>query len=379
MAGKLFFFDVIRGLSAQMVLLGHALNVCFPAFFMQAARPGYLEARPGLFYIQNLGVLIFFCISGYLVTQSVVRRAQGRSYRLGEYLLDRFARIFTPLLPLLALLFVVDNALGLFGWPMPFTEVNADFRTLVLNATMLFDHAGMSAIARMTGLDVLRAGAFGTADQLWTVVIEWWIYIAFGITAFALLDRKWPSLMQLALLLFAASAPVYLLFKGNGLLLAWIVGMSGALLQPRISAWPVSVVAAIAFSAAFLAVTQAISNGFNLYDPVFAMSFALVLVLTHRLSGRLDAVNRHAWSVKVLAGMSEISYSVYLVHLSVLLWAVAWKPQFQGHPLALLGLCVAANAVSIAFYFAFERHYPVVRRWLGKLFPQIGIAGKLNA
>ncbi len=56
---KLLFFDIVRGLSAQMVLLGHALNVCFPAFFMQAARPGLLEARPGLFYIQNLGVVIF--------------------------------------------------------------------------------------------------------------------------------------------------------------------------------------------------------------------------------------------------------------------------------------------------------------------------------
>lgn len=166
-----------------MVLVGHALNVCFPAFFMSISPSGMLEARHGLFYIQNFGVVIFFCISGYLVTASVTRRYQRAGYRLRDYILDRAARIFTPLIPLLIILYVVDNLLVAQGLQMPFTEVNADLRTFIMNVSMLFDHAGVSAIARITGLDMLRAGAFGTADQLWTVVIEWWIYIAFGIMA----------------------------------------------------------------------------------------------------------------------------------------------------------------------------------------------------
>ena len=31
---KAFFFEAMRGLSAWMVLVGHALNVCFPYHFM---------------------------------------------------------------------------------------------------------------------------------------------------------------------------------------------------------------------------------------------------------------------------------------------------------------------------------------------------------
>ncbi len=92
-----FFFDIVRGVSAQMVLVGHALNGCFPAFFMVEAANGLLEARKGLFYAQNLGVLMFFYISGYLVTASVMRRSSRPDYGLQSYLLDRFARIFTPL------------------------------------------------------------------------------------------------------------------------------------------------------------------------------------------------------------------------------------------------------------------------------------------
>lgn len=88
-------------------------------------------------------------------------------------------------------------------------------------------------------------------------------------------------------------------------------------------------------------------------------------MVMHRfsLSGHLPwAMN--AWLKKLIVGLSEISYSVYLVHLSVLLWAMAWKPQFQGSPLTLLGLFVVTNAASVAFYFAFERHHLAIRHWL---------------
>lgn len=81
-----FFFDIVRGVSAQFVVVGHALNVCFPAIFMVPAAAGVLEAKAGLFYLQNVGVLVFFCISGYLVTASVVRRSVRPDYRLRSYL-----------------------------------------------------------------------------------------------------------------------------------------------------------------------------------------------------------------------------------------------------------------------------------------------------
>src|SRR4051794_19892970 len=97
---NLLFFDAARAVSAQLVVLGHGLNVGCPALFMVATNAGLLEARAQVFYIQNLGVLVFFLISGYLVTSSAMRYPQDISGFV-EFIIRRFSRIFTPLVPIL--------------------------------------------------------------------------------------------------------------------------------------------------------------------------------------------------------------------------------------------------------------------------------------
>lgn len=367
LSGHDHYFDILRGVSAQMVLVGHALNVCFPAFFMQPGTGGLLEARPGLLYIQNLGVLVFFCIWGYLVTSSVMRRHRRGGYALGDYLLDRIARIFTPLLPLLAILFVVDNLLAAQGLTLRYTRLDAGWGTLMLNATMLFDHVGLSALARLTGWDGLRASAFGTADQLWTVAIEWWIYVSFGILAFAALARRRPGPLLVLLLLFALIVPAYSLLRGNGLVLAWIVGMGAALQHERLARLPRWVLAAAGLVVAALAVLLAWREQMNFYHPLFALLFSAGLVICHLLSLRPAATRPPGPLSRLVDGLSEISYSVYLVHLSVLFWLVAWRPDLTGRLDALLVLVLLANLVAVLFYLGFERHFPAVRRRLGRL------------
>lgn len=366
LAGHDRYFDVLRGVSAQMVLIGHALNVCFPAFFMQAAAGGLLEARPGLLYIQNLGVLVFFCISGYLVTSSVMRRHRRGRYELGDYLLDRVARIFTPLLPLLAILFIVDNLLAAQGLTLRYTRLNADWATLLLNATMQFDHVGLSAVARLTGWDGLRASAFGTADQLWTVAIEWWIYVSFGILAFAVFARRRPGPLLLLLLLFALIVPAYSLFRGNGLVLAWLVGMLAALKHERLACLPRATLTAAGLAIAVAALLVAWRQQMNFYHPLFALLFSAGLVVGHLLSLRIAMPPGPGMLSRLIDGLSEISYSVYLVHLSVLFWLLAWRPDLGGRIDTMLLLVLLANLVAVVFYLGFERHYPAVRRRLGR-------------
>jgi peptidoglycan/LPS O-acetylase OafA/YrhL len=361
---KAFFFDVMRGLSAQMVLVGHALNVCFPSYFMQAGRGDILEARPGLLYIQNLGVLVFFCISGYLVTSSILRRSNRDGYALTDYMLDRFARIFTPLLPLLLLLFVIDNVLAWQGWQLRYTELNSDPLTLLLNSLMLFGHVGMSVLARLIGVAEFKAGAFGTADQLWTVVIEWWIYVGFGIIAFAVMNRKRPSVARTALLLFALLPPFYLLARGNGLVVAWIIGMLGAIGQPRLALLPKIALALTCVTMISAAAICALWNSLNFYHPFFAAAFSLALLTAHQLTMQARRTRNRGFVTQFLSGLSTISYFVYLVHLSVLFWVVAWTPDYSESIPMVIALVLAANMVSICFYFCFERHYPKIRSWL---------------
>jgi peptidoglycan/LPS O-acetylase OafA/YrhL len=252
-------------------------------------------------------------------------------------------------------------------------SINSDGLTLLFNATMLFDHAGMSALARLSGIDELRAGAFGTADQLWTVVIEWWIYVAFGIFAFAVLQRRLPSPAQSILLVFALLAPCYLLWRGNGLFIAWIVGMLGAIYQTRLIdiRRPYLLTATGVLGA--ISIWLALSSGFDFYQPLFATIFSFFLLSAHQWFSLSFSPSPKSLLVRALTALSEVSYSVYLVHLSVLFWVVAWKPYLIESMTTLLILVGLSNAVAIVFYFSFERHYLFVRRCLGYIKTRLAV------
>lgn len=360
-----FYFDIVRGVSAQLVLAGHALNVCFPDYFMTSGTVP-LQAKPGLFYMQNLGVLVFFCISGYLVTASVVRRQAQPGYGIVAYLLDRFARIFTPLVPLLLILFVVENLWFGHGTVLRYTTLDTNLPTLLLNLTMLFDHPLMSVLARLTGWAALKAGAFGTADQLWTVVIEWWIYVSFGLLAFPLLRHERFGPVRLLLLALAALLPAYMLWRGNGLIVAWLVGMAFRLRREQLLRLGRRRMLAICLGSAVASLALLLRTDWNFYNPLVAALFSTTLLTLYHLT---DPGERQParWSMgALLKGLSAISYSVYLVHLSVLFWLLAYAPSLTGRVSTLPLLLLCANVAAILFYLCFERHYGAVRSLLSR-------------
>lgn len=365
-AERSFFFDMVRGLSAQLVVVGHALNVCFPAFFMVDPGNGVLEARKGLFFLQNLGVLVFFCISGYLITSSVLRKSAQPSYGVRTFLLDRFARIFTPLVPLLLLLFVVENTLFRDRQSLRYTVLHIDPATLLLNLGMLFDHPLMSALSRVIGVAALKAHAFGTAGQLWTVVIEWWIYVSFGLLAIAFVRHERLGFGRIVAFAFAFIVPGYALALGNGLIIAWLAGMGFRLAQPAIARLPRNVHWTLALLSFAMTAATLKLNAWNFYSGIAALLFASGLFMLFHAWPAAPSTAVRALSLRgVLKGLSEISYSVYLVHLSVILWLMTLKPQLEGSAGGFVVLVLASNAAAVAFYFAFERHYPAVRRRLG--------------
>jgi peptidoglycan/LPS O-acetylase OafA/YrhL len=67
-----------------------------------------------------------------------------------------------------------------------------------------------------------------------------------------------------------------------------------------------------------------------------------------------------------MVSLSDISYSVYPVHLPVIFWLVAWQPIWIGAGGTVL-LLVLSNPVAWACYLAFEMHCPAVRRWLTRV------------
>lgn len=78
----------------------------------------------------------------------------------------------------------------------------------------------------------------------------------------------------------------------------------------------------------------------------------------------------------IIGHLSNVSYSLYLVHLSLIVWAgMALGDAYVG-PLAFGLTLIVANLAAWLFYLAFERHYHAVRRRMEPLVRRV--AGKLT-
>ncbi len=365
-----------------MVLIGHALNLFFPGYFMVERTGGSLEARTGLLYVQNLGVTIFFLLSGFLITASAMRGIQRHEYGLAYFLADRFARIFTPLVPILLIVFVGDRVLLATIGGSAFSDVNAGVSDLALNMMMLAGNPALSFIASNAGLEWLSAPSFGSADQLWTVIVEWWIYVAFGI-GFLWWNAKRPkglaTIAWLGLAAVATSVMAGTFLNYSGLLVAWAVGMTACIVRERIDAQSSMLKLIICTGAILLATIIMAARNWNLYDPLAVMLIGIAFYALYFHIDTFSSIRTSKIGMWVPIYMSNVSYSLYLIHLSVLIWLVAYMPQLQGNWWGMAIGFFAANIAAFVCYILFERHYRRVRRWLQPLVDRIGPQCKADA
>src|SRR5882724_6900197 len=95
--------DIMRAIAAQMVCVGHGLS------FFHISRPA------GMPLIQNIGVLLFFIMSGFLINATLTQKSVNPDYSFGSYFIDRFARIYSGLIPALIFVIIID---GITIWLM---------------------------------------------------------------------------------------------------------------------------------------------------------------------------------------------------------------------------------------------------------------------
>ncbi len=93
---KLGYFDWLRAASSQAVLIGHALTIFLPSIFMVERADGFLEAARTVPYVQNLGVVVFFARSGYMVTNAVSGEMAAPQFGLEHLIVNRATSIFVP-------------------------------------------------------------------------------------------------------------------------------------------------------------------------------------------------------------------------------------------------------------------------------------------
>jgi len=362
------FLDALRGGASLLVVFSHAAGIFVPG------------SPVVKMHIGDFAVLIFFILSGFLISFSLFEKVRVPGYSFRFYFADRFARIFVPFVPVLFAVAISDyfviqalrelNISGQVNW-IDNIEPRHGWVHFVGNLFMLQDYP-IFQVLRVAGFssDEFFVRPYGSAAPFWTVSIEWWLYVFFGMVAWFLLQpNSWKSLYSrllggAALLIssvsvfyhfVAGSAQCLSMVWGLGAIFGWMLSRQVVLRKSNnmllISVFLFSVICiAVRFVAIKIDHIPTIMElQFSVYLMAAIFSFFLLLNKYSQVS---------EWVAMPVRWLAKYSYSMYLTHNTVLVLVYVFV--FSGKAVGWSGLflsIVLSNLVAIVFWWGSERHY----------------------
>lgn len=337
--------DLLRAVAAQMVCVGHGM-----VFFFSQWAPSQLP------FMQNVGVLLFFLISGFLITYTLIERSRNPHYDFWRFCVERFARIYSGLLPALVVVIIVDSVV-IYLTNDPNISRYFTLKTLIANLFMLEAYRGIFP-------NILRWSPFGSASPLWTLAVEWHIYMFVGAVFFTI-ARRGTLLLLVPFALFFSQTTLHFLLGalqpdgiGQGLFALWL---GGAL--RRNSCW-IRTAAAIGLCG-LIAFVVLVHRGGE-YDmktyPFLALGFFGIVAATqsqHRLTSPIVK--------KSITFFADYSFTLYLVYYTIMY--AMWITSPERGVTRLIVAILISNLVAIGLAAIGEKHHRKLAKAInGRLF-----------
>ena len=360
--GAYLYMDAYRALLAAAVAFGHVWVLFVQDYVPTASR--FVQALYVLAGFAHAAVVMFFVLSGYWITRSVVTRS-GTGWSWPGYLIDRLARLLVVLIPAVALGGVLD-AVSLWVLRSP-THLGLT-HSWVLNKDVAADLSVVTLLGNLAFLQGIVVHSFGTNGPLWSLAVEFWCYLWFP--ALWLLFRHGRPSWALLSLGLAVLQPQLL-----GYFATWLCGsMLFLLQQARAARTPRSpLVGAAVTGAATLALAAALAwermGSTIASDLTLAVAFAAFLYATIAqrpgFPRRFEALARFG---------ARSSFSLYAIHFPVIaaIAAIVVVPERLAPTTTTILIAAAAMLASFAAAYLFsgltEARTDRVRRTLRRTF-----------
>jgi peptidoglycan/LPS O-acetylase OafA/YrhL len=175
------------------------------------------------------------------------------------------------------------------------------------------------------------------------------------------------KLLFVALALVSSSVVLGALINTPGLIVAWALGMGARIMRRRLLSLDQRLCAGTAIISAAIAVILLANDNFDFYAPITTIIIGIAFFATYFGISDFSILDRSRILRAAVDFMSKISYSLYLVHLSVILWTIHEFPEMVGKPAAVGAFLLISNLLAFLCYLAFEQHYPKVRAMIDSL------------
>ena len=341
--------DAIWGAAALLVFWSH-FRALFFVPFGSVLRPNVLTKA--LYFLDGFGhasVMVFFVLSGFLISSSVFRALETKRWSWVWYAQNRLTRLYVVLIPALLLCGLWDQlGMRLFGLDGAYGGSRHYANILPGNIGPLSSVAGF--VGNLLFLQTISIAPFGSDAPLWSLSFEFWYYLLFPLCLFVL-SRRLPGRGRLVCALCAAGVAVFI---GKGIMLSfpiWLMGTALCLLPavpPAARRWLCPLASLLLLGALLTHRSHRIPSALG-GDYLIATTFTLFLYGVLGSQSRLPALYERAsrfWS--------GVSYTLYLTHMPFLFFVTAFVigPRALWQPTAPhlgLGLAVAASALAYVY------------------------------
>lgn len=366
--------DSLRGLAASVVVLGHFVNL-WPVASLSPLSRFLLEDVFRFLFNGGCSVVLFFLLSGFVLTLPFKRESE---LAYGTFALRRIARIYLPYLGALLLALAGDK---LFHQPLEVSPWFSQTWTAPLTPGLILNH-------------LLLIGNYDTAQvntAFWSLVVEMRLSLLFPLLCIPLLrwSRTFAIVSMTVLAIANAALPHFALHRlsavsfrnASDMSLGVVCFAAGILLarwlEPAQALWGRAPAAARGLFLVLSFVLLEWSGKLaSLHFADLAESAGtiaggcgvLVAVLCWHRAGTVLNHRLPAW-------LGRVSYSLYLVHATVLF---ALVHLFFGRltRLALLAPYLALSmAVATLFFIVVERPCITLSRNIGRKGRMLAHAG----
>lgn len=348
-------FDAFRSGSAIVVFLGHIYQILI--------QPSYAArwAANLMPVMASYAVMVFFVLSGYMVTSSILRNISEQPFARFDvihFAKDRLVRLYPPLilsLLLVVLIYTLACQAGLLG----LDSFRLGGEHSVVRERFELDGVGLlgSLFFLQNLYDVIKTPSMNA--PLWSLSHEFWFYFlaaTFTMACFRVRGALVAFLLAITVLLFSDNS--YTFFSGfsvwvSGAVLA--VAHQNHFLQRKrlVGCVAVGVFVVGVVGILYLALTN-IQWMLAVHKYIFGLLFccSLACIVAFRWSGwaRFGGISR-------LAGGARFSYTLYVIHwpLLMLVFSLCHSRTF-GNPY-LIALESAFSFVAIMYLSAWLAGY----------------------
>lgn len=312
--------DAVRALAALAVFASHLRALFFVDYAEVTAKSPFIK----LFYLlTGLGheaVVVFFILSGYLISASVIKALQRDRWEWRHYLFHRFTRLYVVLIPALLLTAFWDH------WGMRQFGLTGVYGGVTGYSLMIPEpvnqRLGLTEfIGNLFYLQGIRVAPYGSNGPLWSLSYEFWYYLLFPLGAIALLTRRRMTeragcLLLMILLLTFVGKQIALYF------LIWLMGTVACVLPPV----PAFGKRVCLFLSMLGFLGALVLSRYRMLPSLFLSDFLIDVTFTAVLLSLLNSGNSPVakWYERTATSLSALSYTLYLAHVPLLVFLNAW-------------------------------------------------------